>query len=66
MKRALFRAAIDVAGDGPGAVGRIVDPTDGRPFSLRIWANGFELTSRFSLEWMSKKPAAALIVGKHS
>ena len=66
VKRALFRAAIAVAGDGPGAVGRVVYPTDGRPFALRTWATGFELTSRFSLEWKPNKPPAALIVGKHS
>jgi hypothetical protein len=66
VKRALFRAAIAVGVDGPGAVGRFPDPTDGKPFGLRSWATGFELTSRFSLEWKAEKPAATLIVGKRS
>jgi hypothetical protein len=61
VKRSLFRAAIAVAGDGPAAIGRIPDPFDGRPFGLRTWSTGFELTSRFALD---KKPNTALIVGK--
>jgi hypothetical protein len=63
VKRALFRAGIAVAQDGPGAVGRVLDPTDGRPFELRTWASGFELTSRFALDG---KPNAALLIGKRS
>jgi hypothetical protein len=63
VKRALFRAGIAVAQDGPGAVGRVVDPTDGRPFDLRTWATGFELMSRFALYG---KPNAALLIGKRS
>ena len=61
VKRAMLRAAIAIARDGPAAVARVPDPTDGRPFDLRSWASGFELTSRFALE---KKPKAALIVGR--
>ncbi len=63
VKRALFRAAIAVAEDGPGAVARVPDPFDGRPFGFRTWSTGFELTSRFALD---KKPNAALIVGKRA
>ena len=63
VKRALFRAAIAVAGDGPGAVNRVPDPFDGRPFGLRTWSSGFELMSRFALD---KKPTTALIVGKRA
>ena len=61
VKSAMFRAAISVARDGPGTITRVPAPTDGRPFTLRSWATGFELTSRFALE---KKPKAALIVGR--
>jgi hypothetical protein len=63
VKRALLRAAIAVASHGTGAIDRIPDPFDGRPFGLRTWSTGFELTSRFALE---KKPNAALIVGKRA
>lgn len=63
VKGAMFRAAIAVVGDGPGAVDRVPDPSDGRPFGLRTWAAGFELTSRFALDG---RPNAALIVGKRA
>jgi len=61
VKRALLRAAIAVAADGPGAVGRVLDPSDGKPFDLRPRAVGFELTSRFAL---AGRPAASLVVGR--
>jgi hypothetical protein len=60
VKRALFRAAIAVVEDGPKAIGRVVDPFDGKPFDLKTWTTGFELTSRFALEG---KPKASLVVG---
>lgn len=63
VKGAMFRAAIVIVGDGPKAVDRVPDPFDGRPFDLRTWASGFELTSRFALDG---KPNAALIVGKRA
>ena len=61
VRQAQFRAAIAVASDGPGAIGRVVDPTDGRPFDLRSWATGFELTSRFVPE---RQLSPSLVVGR--
>lgn len=61
VKRTMLRAAIAIVGEGPKAVERVPDPTDGRPFDLRTWATGFELTSRFALE---KRPRASLVVGR--
>ena len=61
VKRAMFRAAIAVVEDGPKAIDRVPDPTDGKPFDLRTWATGFELTSRFAPEG---KPRASLVVGR--
>lgn len=64
VKRALFLAAIAVSAGGPGAVAAVPDPTDGEPFALRSWASGFELTSRFTLDFKEGKPRASLIAGR--
>ncbi len=61
VKRALFCAAIAIVEDGPKAADRMPDPADGKPFELRTWATGFELTSRFAFE---NKPKVSLVVGR--
>ena len=61
VKRALFLGSIAVTLHGPDALGKTLDPADGRPFAHRARDNGFELTSRF-INFKGIK--ASLVVGR--
>ncbi len=60
VRRAMLRAAIAIVERDPTAIDRVVDPIDGKPFDVRRWSTGFELTSHFA---MKDKPKTSLIVG---
>lgn len=45
----MFRTAIDVLLEGPGALARYPDPYDGKPFTHRATPDGFELTSNLKV-----------------
>jgi hypothetical protein len=60
VRVALFRSAVSVAADGPGAIAAAPDPADGLPFDLESWAAGFELKSRFGIDG---RPMESLLVG---